>query len=91
MRCCPCSELQLGGGGSWHPSTPVPGVERSHVFLGLKGKKEKREGVEWGGSRRWGGGCFHAPQKEQILLGGLGSIFQHAEPRVINTPSTVIA
>lgn len=56
MRCCPCSELQLGGGGSWHPSTPVPGVERSHVFLGLKGKKEKREGVEWGGSRRWGGG-----------------------------------
>lgn len=26
------------------------------MFLGLKGKKEKREGVEWGGSRRWGGG-----------------------------------
>lgn len=76
----------MGGG----PGTPAPGVERSHTFLGLKGKKEKREGssgVGVGG----GGVCFHAPQKEQILLGGLGSIFQHAEPRAINTPSTVIA
>lgn len=88
MRCCPCSELQWGGVlAPQHPS--AWGREVPHVFgtEGQKGKEKRgRVGWEWGGCV-----CFRAPQKEQILLGGLGSIFQHAEPRAINTPSTVIA